>query len=144
MTSSKIADPAWVSMILRWPGTWLLARAGLVCAFLVGGLTKVMDFPGAIAEQAHFGLHPPAVWAAMAVVVELGGSIFILVNRLVWLSAGALGVLTLVASLVAENFWSMQGHARFVALNSFLEHLGLIGGFVMAAIISINISRRTS
>jgi hypothetical protein len=51
----------------------------------VGGATKLFDFPGAIAEQAHFGL---------------------------------------------------QDHARLVAWNSFLEHIGLIAAFVLAAMIT--------
>jgi hypothetical protein len=29
----------------------------------------------------------------------------------------------------------MQGHARFVAMNGLLEHIGLIGGFAMAAML---------
>lgn len=56
-------------------------------------------------------------------------------GRLVWLAGGALAVLTLVASSVAENFWTMQGHAKFVAYNGFLEHIGLMGGFALAALL---------
>jgi uncharacterized membrane protein YphA (DoxX/SURF4 family) len=40
-------------------------------------------------------------------------------------------VLTVVAMLVANNFWRLEGVARFMALNSFFEHLGLIAAFVM-------------
>lgn len=69
----------------------------------------------------------------MAIAVELGGSILIVVNRLVWLGAGGLGVLTAIATLAAESFWTMNGHERFVAMNGFFEHLGLIGGFVLVA-----------
>jgi len=29
-----------------------------------------------------------------------------------------------------------EGQARFIALNSFFEHLGLIGGFALAAILA--------
>jgi uncharacterized membrane protein YphA (DoxX/SURF4 family) len=130
------SQPGWVRAVLGWPGTWLLARLGLVSAYLVGGATKLFDFPGAIAEQAHFGLYPPQVWAVLAIVVELGGSVLILINRLVWLAAGGLAVLTLIATVVAEDFWRLQGHARFVAWNSFLEHIGLIAAFVLAAMIT--------
>jgi len=107
-----------------------------VVAYFVGGLSKLLDFPGAVAEQAHFGLHPPTMWAILAIVVELGGSILILCDRLIWLAAGSLAVLTLIATVVAENFWNMQGHARFVAMNGLLEHIGLIAGFAMAAMIA--------
>jgi uncharacterized membrane protein YphA (DoxX/SURF4 family) len=129
------SNPRWVNAVLEHPATWFLARLALVCAYLIGGLTKLFDFPSAITEQAHFGLHPPGLWAVVTIVVEIGGSALILWGRLVWLAGGALAVLTLVASLVAENFWTMQGHARFVAFNGFLEHIGLMGGFALAAIL---------
>jgi uncharacterized membrane protein YphA (DoxX/SURF4 family) len=137
MTSepSNSSSPRWVKAALESPLTWICARLGLVCAYLLGGLTELFDFPSAVAEQAHFGLHPPELWAVVTIVVEIGGSTLILWGRLVWLAGGALAVLTLVGSLVAENSWTMQGHAKFVAFNGFLEHIGLMGGFALAALL---------
>jgi uncharacterized membrane protein YphA (DoxX/SURF4 family) len=141
-TYSTWLSPRWVSAVLEHPATWFCARVALVCAYLIGGLTKLFDLPGAVAEQAHFGLHPPEVWAAVAIVVEIVGSLLIIWGRLVWFAGGALAVLTAIASLVAEDFWKMQGHARFVAMNSLLEHIGLIGAFAMAAMI-VNARQRS-
>ncbi len=129
-------EPRWVQAILGWPGTSFLARLVLVSAYLIGGVTKLFDFQGAIAEQTHFGLHPAALWALLAIVVELAGSVLILIDRLVWLAAGALSILTLIATWVALDFWTLEGHARFVAMNGFFEHLGLIGAFVLAAVLA--------
>ena len=36
------------------------------------------------------------------------------------------GVLTAIAMVVANDFWSMTGPERMMALNTFFEHLGLI------------------
>jgi uncharacterized membrane protein YphA (DoxX/SURF4 family) len=33
-------------------------------------------------------------------------------------------VFTLMATFVANRFWEMGGHERFMAANSFFEHLG--------------------
>jgi uncharacterized membrane protein YphA (DoxX/SURF4 family) len=126
--------PHWIAEILIWPRTWRLARLGLVSAYLVGGVTKLSDFGGAIVEQEHFGLYPGWAWASAAIVVELGGSLLVLWGRFVWFGAGALGVLTAVAALVANDFWTMAGHDRFMALNGFFEHLGLIAGLVLVSI----------
>ena len=87
-----------------------------------------------MAEQEHFGLHPAWIWAVLAIAIEIGGSLLVVAGRLVWLGAGALGVLTAIAMLVANDFWSMTGHDQFVALNTFFEHLGLIAGFVLVSI----------
>jgi uncharacterized membrane protein YphA (DoxX/SURF4 family) len=63
----------------------------------------------------------------------------ILSGRLVWLGAGMLGVFTLLAAVTANAFWAMPvGQERFMATNAFFEHLGLIGGFVLAAMVAEN------
>jgi uncharacterized membrane protein YphA (DoxX/SURF4 family) len=134
--------PPWVGAILGWRATWFLARLALSSAYLIGGVNKAIDFPGAVAEQAHFGLEPAWAWAIVTIVVELGGSLLLIWGRLVWLAAGALGVLTAIAMLVANNFWGMEGPARFLAMNAFFEHLGLIAGLALAAMLAASAARR--
>jgi uncharacterized membrane protein YphA (DoxX/SURF4 family) len=135
--SAKTDTPRWIGAILSWPGLLPVARIALTSAFLIGGIQKLVDFPSAVAEQAHFGLQPAWLWAAAAIIVELAGSALVIVGRWVWLGAGGLGVLTAVAMLTANNFWAMTGHDRFMALNAFFEHLGLIAGFVLIAVMSV-------
>jgi uncharacterized membrane protein YphA (DoxX/SURF4 family) len=134
MTRPAAGTPLWIADVLSWPWTWRLARLALVSAYLIGGVNKLFDFPAAVAEQEHFGLHPAWLWAALAILLEIGGSLLVVAGRLVWLGAGGLGVLTAVAMLVANDFWSMTGQDRFVALNTFFEHLGLIAGLVLVSI----------
>ena len=84
----------------------------------------------------HFGVHPPEVTAALTIVIEIVGSALILSGRLVWLGAGAMGIFTLMTAFIASPFWAMQGQARFIAINDFFEHLGLVAAFVMVAMIA--------
>jgi uncharacterized membrane protein YphA (DoxX/SURF4 family) len=136
-------DPRFVDAILDWRPTWFLARLLLVGAYLLGGLVKLADWPGAVAEQAHFGMHPPALWAGLTIAVELVGPVLILTGRWIWLGAGMLGVFTLLAAFTANAFWTMPpGPERFGATNAFFEHLGLIGGFVLAALVAEQAKRR--
>ena len=135
--SSDPREPAVVRAILDWRGTGFLPRLALVGAYLLGGAVKALDFPGAVAEQAHFGLHPPAAWAVLTILVEILGVALVMTRRWVWLGAGMLGVFTGLAAFTANGFWAMpQGHERFMATNAFFEHLGLIGGFVLVALIA--------
>ena len=133
----KAETPRLIRAILVWP--WLLpvSRVALVSAFLIGGIQKLTDFLGAVVEQAHFGLQPAWLWAGAAIVVELGGSALVILGRWVWLGAGGLGVLTAVAMLTANDFWAKTGHDRFLAVNAFFEHLGLIAGLVLVSIMSV-------
>jgi uncharacterized membrane protein YphA (DoxX/SURF4 family) len=141
MRNYGIQDPSWVDAILNWRWTRLAARLALTSAYLLGGLTKLSDFSAAIAEQEHFGLYPGWLWASLSILVELGGSALVLSGYLVWLGAGALGVLTAVAMLVANNFWAMSGRAELQGANAFFEHMGLIGGFVLVALTAARRSR---
>jgi uncharacterized membrane protein YphA (DoxX/SURF4 family) len=131
------ADPRFVDAILNWRWTGVLARLALVGAYLLGGIVKVSDWNAAIVEQAHFGMTPPALWAGLTIAVELIGPILILTGRFVWLGAGMLGAFTLFAAITANAFWTMApGQDRFMATNAFFEHIGLIGGFVLAALVA--------
>ena len=133
----KTDTPRWIATILSLPWLLPISRAALASAFLIGGIQKLIDFPAAVAEQAHFGLQPAWLWAAAAIVVELGGSALVIFGRWVWLGAGGLGVLTAVAMLTANDFWAKIGQDRFMATNAFFEHLGLVAGLVLISLRSL-------
>jgi uncharacterized membrane protein YphA (DoxX/SURF4 family) len=133
----EIDTPWWIAAILSWPWLLQISRVGLVSAFLIGGIQELVEFPEAVAELAHLGLQPDWLWAAVTIVVKIGGSALVIFGRWVWLGAGALGVLTAVAMLTANDFWAKTGHDRFVAVNAFFEHLGLIFGLVLISILSL-------
>jgi uncharacterized membrane protein YphA (DoxX/SURF4 family) len=128
--------PRPIAGILAQPATAFLARLALTGPYIIGGVVKLTDWQAAVAEQAHFGLHPAGLFAVLTIVVELVGPALILTDRLAWLGAGMLGVFTVLAALVANAFWTMQGAERFMATNAFFEHIGLVGGFVLVAILS--------
>jgi len=105
----------------------------LCAAYLQGGINKLTDFNSAIGEMQHFGLSPAAPLAALVIALELGASVAIIAGVYRWLGAGFLGVFTLMATFVANRFWEMGGQERFMAANSFFEHLGLTGAFLLVA-----------
>lgn len=108
---------------------------GLCAAYLQGGVNKLLDFPGAVAEAVHFALPLPAATAALTIVVELGASLLILTGRLRWLGALMLAAFTLAATFVANRYWALPpGHERFMMANAFYEHLGLTGAFLLVAL----------
>ncbi|MFS8043594.1 DoxX family protein [Xanthobacter sp. AM33] len=110
-----------------------LALLALCGAYIQGGLAKVLDFTGALAEMAHFGLNPQAPFAVAVIVLELGASGLILSGRLRWLGALGLAGFTVLAAFLANRFWAMAPPERTMAANAFFEHLGLAGAFVLVA-----------
>ena len=115
--------------VLHW-----IALLGLCAAYLQGGFDKVSDFTGAVGEMRHFGLAPAAPLAAATIFTELAGSGLILAGFYRWLGALWLAGFTLIATFVANRFWAIPQPERFMVENSFFEHLGLIGGFLLVAL----------
>ena len=110
-----------------------IALLGLCAAYIQGGLTKLFDFNAAVAETQSFGLPFAAAATAATIVTELAGSALILTGIYRWLGALWLAGFTLFATFVANRFWEMQPPQSFMVENSFFEHLGLIGGFLLIA-----------
>ena len=128
--------PAPIAALLKAPALSILARVLLTLPYWWSGLSKLANLDGALGEAAHFGLKPAWLVVAVTVLVQLGGSILLILGRAGLLAAGALGVFTALATLVAHPFWTVADPMeRFHALNTFLEHIGLIGGFMLAAIL---------
>jgi uncharacterized membrane protein YphA (DoxX/SURF4 family) len=119
--------------VLSHPAVRFLALAGLCAAYLQGGLTKALDWPGALAEMRHFGLEPAPLFALATILVELGAALAILAGWRRWIGALTLAAFTLAATFLANRFWEMEGPARFAATNAFFEHLGLVGAFLLVA-----------
>jgi uncharacterized membrane protein YphA (DoxX/SURF4 family) len=136
MASSR--TPEAIARLLDSDALALLARIGLTCAFWWGGLAKLADFAGARAEAAHFfGAGPSTAIAVATIVVEVVGSGLLIAGRLAWLAAGALAVFTALATVIAHDFWNVPDPvAHFREFNTFLEHIGLIGGLALAAMLA--------
>jgi transmembrane protein len=68
---------------------------------------------------------------------QLDGSLLVIWGGcLAWLGAGALGVFTVLATLIAHAWWTKAGIERFRDFNTFWEHAGLVGGFMLAAVLA--------
>jgi transmembrane protein len=131
MTPSTIAK----LLAYRWFG--VLARVLLTLPYWTSGIAKLIDIGGALAEVQRFGLRPALLVLSLSILIEIGGSIAVIIGRWTWLAAGAQGVFTGLAALVAYPFWTISDPVlRFGSRNALLEHFGLIGGLMLAAILA--------
>jgi uncharacterized membrane protein YphA (DoxX/SURF4 family) len=120
--------------IAAMPQVALVGRVLLTLPFWSSGIAKLVDFGGASAEMAHFGLSPAALFAAATIVVQIGGSAAVIFDRYTWLGAGALSVFTVLANAVAHRFWEIDDPvARFHEMAQFITNVAMIGGFILAA-----------
>jgi len=114
----------------------LLARIALTSAFWLSAVGKALHFPGAVEEVRHLvGVEPAWLLALLVILVQFGGSVLVICGgRWAWLGAGALGVFTALATLLAHSWWTKTGIERSHTFNSFWEHVGLIGSWVIATV----------
>jgi putative oxidoreductase len=112
----------------------VLARALLAAVFLFSAFDKATHFAQATAEVNALGLPSPAMVAAVVIIVQLVGALMLIIEPTVRVGAVILGGFTLIATVLAHDFWNHTGPAFARELTTFLEHLGLIGGFMLAAL----------
>ncbi len=129
--------PRWVLAALHAPGAALAGRVLLTSAYWTSGLQKLFAFDAATAEATALGLPAPTLTAALTILVQLAGSAAVIAaGRWTWLGAGALGVFTLLATLIAHAFWTYPPAEQGRQFTTFMEHLGLIGGLALAALLA--------
>jgi len=115
------------------PWVHWLALLFLCAAYLQGAFDKARNFSGAIDEMRHFGLSPAAPMAALLIVFEFLACSLILSGYYRWLGALALAGFTVLANFLADKFWEAPTSQRVMVANSFFEHWGLAGGFLLVA-----------
>jgi transmembrane protein len=134
-SSGETPEP--IAQLLDNPVMLLLARFCLALPFLVGGIVKLFTWDGGVAEMAGQGLHPGWAFNLATLLTEILGSALVIANRWTWLGAGALGVFTVFATLLAHRFWDFTGAERQMQLNSFLEHAAICAAFILVTVVSL-------
>jgi transmembrane protein len=138
------AAPHWVARLLDNPATLLVARICVTLPFFVAGLFKLLDWQAGVAEMAATGLQPAWAFNLASLVTQLAGSALIILDRKTWLGAGALGIFTVFATLLAHRFWEFSGDARVAQLNSFLEHATISAAFILVVVVGLRTPARFS
>ena len=113
----------------------LAARLFLGAVYLYSGAVKLVGWQAAISEFALLGLPVPAVAVAATVAVQLLGGLAIAVGWQFRAAAAALAVFTVVATLIGHPFWAFAGVEFQRQLTTALEHLAIVGGFLLLTII---------
>jgi putative oxidoreductase len=117
----------------------LLARIMLSALFLVSGYFKLMAVERTTGYFASLGIPMPNVMVWVAILVEIGLPILLLLGiRARWVAL-ALCVFTLITAATGHRFWGFDTAAQFpqyvAQLTQFLKNLGIAGGFLLLALI---------
>lgn len=111
----------------------LVSRLLFVVVFLPAGIAKLTDFPGTMGYIASAGLPLPALGAIIAGVIEIVGSLALLVGYRTRVAALALAGFTLAASAFFHAYWSVPADQVFVTRLLFFKNLAILGGLLALA-----------
>ena len=112
----------------------LIGRVLLALLFVPAGFGKLMGFAGTVGYIASKGVPLPEVAAAIAVAVELGLGILLLVGYKARWAALLIGLFTLVITFIFHNFWAVPPEMVIMQRMSFMKNLAIVGGlFTVAA-----------
>lgn len=128
--------PDAIARLLDAPWFAAAARALIAFPYWSSGISKTVAFSDSVAEMASYGLNPPLAFNLATIVCMFAGSALVIFSRHAWLGAGMLGVFTALTIPIAHDFWTMSGAQARTELFFVVEHIGLIGGLMLAAILS--------
>jgi len=112
----------------------LAGRLLLAALFLPAGIGKLTGFAGTVGYISSVGLPLPTVAAAVALVVEIVGSLALIAGFGTRLAALVLALFTLVASFFFHAYWGVPADQAFVQQLLFFKNIAVVGGlFVLVA-----------
>lgn len=111
----------------------LVARIFVAALFLVAGIGKAMGFAGTVGSIAKLGFPAPELMAVIAIVIEVGGAILLIVGWKTRWVAWALAIFVVVATFAAHRFWEFDVSQMVNQRTQFLKNFAIIGGLLMLA-----------
>lgn len=128
--------PKLIGTILDSTAFDILARVLLTFVFWTSGLAKLIDFDANAATMEGFGFTPGWLFNTATLVLQIGASLMTVLDRGTWLATGALAVFSVLTIPIAHPFWAKEGEEAFRDMTVALEHVSVIGGLAVYAILS--------
>jgi putative oxidoreductase len=111
----------------------LVGRILLALIFLVAGYRKLMAVAGSAGYFAKLGFPMPEVMVWVAIAIELGGAILLIVGWKTRWVAWLLALFTVIAAFAAHRFWEVDAAQYANQMNHFLKNIAIVGGFIILA-----------
>ena len=111
----------------------LAGRLLLAWLFLPAGFGKLTGFAGTVGYISSVGLPMPQAAAAVALVIEIVGSIALIAGYRTRVVAIVLAVFTLVSSFFFHNYWAQPADQQMIQQLLFSKNMAVIGGLLTLA-----------
>ncbi len=113
----------------------VVGRVLLALMFIMAGFSKLGNIEGTAGYIASGGLPMASALAVIVGLLELVGGIAIAIGFQARWAALALGLFTVVASLLFHKFWAVPADQAMVQQLMFMKNMSVVGGlFIVAAL----------
>lgn len=111
----------------------LAARVLIAQIFFIAGIRKALAFGGAAAYFARLGLPASELVTVLVVLIEIGGSIALVLGWRLRDVALGLRVFTLASGFIGHAFWAVEPAQFAGQLNNFMKNVAIAGAFLLLA-----------
>ena len=108
----------------------LIGRALIALLFIPGGFGKIAGFAGTAGYIASKGIPLPEVCAAIAIIVELGFGLLLLVGYQTKWAALGIAFFTFVITFIFHNFWGVPADQVMMQKMAFFKNMAIVGGLL--------------
>ncbi|WP_199028341.1 DoxX family protein [Ralstonia sp. ASV6] len=112
----------------------LLGRVLMMLLFLISGWGKLTGFQGTVGYMGTVGAPMPMLAAAVAVIMEFGVGIALLIGFWVRPLALLMALFVLGTALIAHTFWNVDGAMQTANMVQFYKNLSIMGGLFLLAV----------
>ena len=111
----------------------LLGRLLIVALFLPAGLGKIAGFEGTMGYFASLGIPAPTFALIATIVIEVLGSIALLIGFQTRIVASIMALFTLIAAVTGHAYWAAPVDQAFIAQLLFFKNIAVMGGLLILA-----------
>ena len=111
----------------------LVGRVLMAALFLPAGVSKIAGFAGTVGYIASKGVPLPEAAAIIAIIVEVGGGLALILGFKTRWAALALALFTLIATFMFHNYWTLPADQQMVQQLMFMKNIAVIGGLLTLA-----------
>ena len=111
----------------------LIGRLLIVALFLPAGLGKITGLEGTLGYFASLGIPAPVFALVATIVIEVLGSIALIVGFQTRIVAVIMAIFTLAAAVTGHAYWAAPADAAFIAQLLFFKNIAVMGGLLVLA-----------
>lgn len=129
-TTQTLAAPGAMATTGAQDAATLIGRVLLAWLFIPAGWAKIAGFSGVVGYISSKGVPLPELCAAIAIALEIGAGLLLLVGWKARWAALALAIFVAVITPIFHNYWAMAEAQQAMNRQAFWKNIAVIGGML--------------